>query len=197
MWDLILIVAYAGFSSVLWRLGGGAFTTLTGVVLGTDMARMFRVAIATLFVITLPPFWFVFGWAALFLGLIIGGWAPFQEMGLQPINMPEPSWLRWLPEQLGLKIGTLAHDFVGMAEAGFFVMLPLALLLAAHREFGGAAVMLAAGLGFAPAYLLARLNFPTIPNFAEGQGWGEVFAGALVGAASALVCFSGAAWSFS
>ena len=128
----------------------------------------------------MPAFFFGLIFAALFLGVAVAGWAPFQGMGLPPVAVPEQSWLRWLPLQLRLKVDTFWHDLVGMAEAGLVCMLPCFLV---GFWFGHHAwLLLLTGIGFAPAYALARLSFPTIPNFASGQSWGEVFAGALVGA---------------
>lgn len=199
------IAIFLAVPAILWRLGGGAFTTLTGVELTTDEARLFRAFAGSLAVFSFtPPFSahayiYMTIWlapAALYIGVMISGWGPFQGMGLPSPGMPEQSWMRWLPEQLGLKVGTLAHDLVGMAEAGTVCMAPIAVLLGFLIGFKASAIMLGAGVGFAPCYLLARLNFPTIPNFAEGQSWGEVFAGALIGAALGMATFNSAAWGF-
>jgi hypothetical protein len=174
---LVLCVAF------VWRLRGGALATLLGVKVGTDATRALCAALIALpfaapnsLPVLLPAGLYI----ALFVGEMIAGWAPFQEMGLIPANMPEQSWLRWLPLHLGLKIDTFWHDFVGMAEAGVFFMLPMFIvgLWCGHHAW----LLLLAGLGFAPAYAAARLNLPAIPKFAEGQSWGEVFAGAIVGA---------------
>lgn len=206
MLDLIFVITiFLLVPAFLWRLGGGAFTTLTGVNLATDEARLFRAFPGFLVVIGFAPsfvnypYIYMTVWlvpVALYIGVLISGWGPFQGMGLPSPDMPEQSWMRWLPEQLGFQIGTLAHDFVGMAEAGVVCMAPLAALLGILIGFKAAAIMLGAGIGFAPCYLLARLNFPTIPLFAEGQSWGEVFTGALIGAALGLATFNSAAWSF-
>jgi hypothetical protein len=186
MGTLFTFLIFVPLCALLWRLGGGAFTTLTGIELGTDTARLFRIAPALIYVIAFCSPWTLLAPAALLVGLMISGWGPFQGMGLPSPNMPEQSWLRWLPERFGLKIGTLGHDFVGMAEAGMVCMWPLALLVFFPLGFASAAILIVAGLGFAPCYLLARRGFPTIPHFAEGQSWGEVFTGALIGAALVL-----------
>ncbi len=183
---LLVFLLFALFCGVVWRLRGGAFTTLTGWDPGTDGARAIAAVLiplalalltqhAALMVLSVP----------LMLGLLVDGWGPFEGMGLQPTSMPERSWLRVLPIHLGLPEGTFWHDFVGIAEAGVVCMLPAfiaAVWLGQHSW-----VLLLAGLGFAPSYALARLGFPTIPNFASGQSWGEIFAGAVVGAGFFIV----------
>jgi hypothetical protein len=194
----LLAVLFVLFSALMWRMRGGAFTTLTGLRLGTDAARIFGCVPAMVFGWVMLPVsgWISFAPLAVFLGLLTTGWAPFQEMGLQPVNMPEASWMRWLPEHLGFKIGTVGHDFIGMMQAGFVCLAPLAMLMEFTVGPYAVFVLDAAGLGFAPCYLLARLNFPTVKNFAEGQSWGEVFVGALIGAALMLIMHHSAGWSF-
>ena len=199
--SVVLAGLFVLFSAVMWRLRGGAFTTLTGVRLGTDQARIFGCVPAMVFAEVMAQNLGVSGWVrlgplAVFAGLVEGGWAPFQEMALMPADMPEASWMRWLPERLGFKIGTLGHDFIGMMLAGYVCMAPLAMLVLLTAGLYGCVVLLLAGLGFAPCYLLARLNFPAVKNFAEGQSWGEVFVGALIGAALMLIMYHSAGWSF-
>jgi len=177
---------FALLAAVLWRLGGGGFTSLTGLSFGTDAARAIRAAIGLIF--CLPYGWYgLVAVPALFLGVCIAGWAPFQGMGQLPASAPEQSWKRWLPELLGLPVSTLAHDFIGMSECGVICMVPVATVLAILAGPPLAAIILASGLLFAPAYLLARLPWPTIPRFATGQEWGEVFTGAMLGATFAAV----------
>lgn len=171
---------------VVWRLRGGAFTALTGLNPGTDGARALAAVLIPLMVsydagrpelliLALP----------LFVGLMLSGWGPFQGMGLPAAGVPESSWLRWLPLILRLPKGTFWHDFAGMAQAGAVCM--CFTYLFALRLGHHAWALLIAGVMFAPAYALARLNFPAIKNFAAGQSWGEVFAGAAVGAGLLLV----------
>jgi hypothetical protein len=186
MITLFTFLIFVPLCALLWRLGGGAFTTLTGIELGTDTARLFRIAPTVIYVIAFYSPWTLLAPIALFAGLTIGGWGPFQGMGLPSPSMPEQSWLRWLPERMGFKTGTLAHDFIGMVEAGILCMAPLALVVGFTQGFVAYAILISAGAGFAPCYLLARRGFPSIPNFAEGQSWGEVFTGALIGAALVL-----------
>ncbi|MFP5250233.1 MAG: hypothetical protein ACLGP3_10450 [Acidobacteriota bacterium] len=177
---MIALVLFALFSSVIWRLRGGAFTTLTKLDPGTDGARAIAaVGIPLVLALYTSRLELLLLAPAIFVGVAADGWQPFQEMGL-PVANPEASWLRWLPLHLGLRAGTFWHDFVGMAECGVLCLAPSALVGFAFGYHG--LVALAAGLFFAPAYALARLGFPTIPNFAQGQSWGEIFAGAVVGA---------------
>ncbi|OYV35520.1 MAG: hypothetical protein B7Z80_18095 [Rhodospirillales bacterium 20-64-7] len=177
----VAVMALVG--AVVWRLGGGAFTTITGWNFGTDPARVLRSSLA----MVLPAFgpWFVPQVLLLFLGICIGGWGAFQGMGLA-VSVPEPSWKRWLPNALGFKAGTLAHDFIGMMESGVSSMAPLAAVYVWFDHIAALGIMVA-GLGFAPCYLLARLPLPTIPQFATGGEWGEVFTGAFLGAAFVLI----------
>jgi hypothetical protein len=188
---IIFLAALAG--AFVWRLGGGAFTSITGLNFGSDAARALRAMLAGL----LPVMWFAPGVPVLFIGICIGGWGPFQGMGLPVSGRPEPSWKRWLPQLLGFKAGTTAHDFIGMAESGLCCMAPLALLYG-WFDWRIGAWLLACGVGFAPCYLLARLPWPAVPKFAEGQEWGEVFTGALLGAAFVVIAMtinpSAASW---
>jgi len=178
-----LLYLYPLAGALMWRLGGGDFTTLTGLNFGTDPAPLLRGALAGVLAIK-------FGWqvglaaiGALFLGVCIGGWGPFQGMGLPAPYSPEASRLRWLPERMGFAVGTVAHDFIGMAEAGALCMTPLAALLAWRADWAAVAILFGGGLLCAPSYLLARTIPWYVPKFAQGQAWGEVFAGAVVGAA--------------
>lgn len=183
---LILLTALA--FGLLWRLRGGAFATLAGVTIGTQTTRIASAALMAGCLCLLTRHWIVLGFApCFFAGWIAGGWGPFQGMGLEAdaAFVPERSWLRWLPEQLGLKAGTVFHDLVGMAEAGVIAMAPSALFVGYLAHWIGMEWLLVvfAGIGFAPCYLAARLiAFPTIPKFAQGQSWGEILTGALVGA---------------
>jgi hypothetical protein len=180
----MVMAALIVWCAILWRFRGGAFTTLTGINPGTDGIR-----VDTCFAIAAPIAW-LHGlvWLSIapaaVVGLILTGWAP--EMGLIPPNPPESSWMRWLPERLGLNPGTLAHDFLGMAEAGIICVAPV-YVVASLIVSWCAWPVLVAGLGFAPAYALARVMPVKIPRFAAGQEWGEVFAGAALGAALAVV----------
>jgi hypothetical protein len=176
-----LIWLFPILAAVVWRLGGGALTTLTGFSLGTDFARALRASLALIFVLK-------FGWfglllvPALFLGTVIGGWGAFEAMGLNWLGFePENSWEGRLPKLLGFKPGDFWFDFFGMAEAGTLCMMPLAFAdscLAQRPEY----LLLLIGLGFAPCYALARVIPWKIPRFATGQDWGEVFVGAMLGA---------------
>jgi hypothetical protein len=186
--DIMILLTGLAFG-LLWRLRGGAFATLTGLNVGTQATRIASAVLMAGFLYLLTRHWIVLGFApCLFVGWILGGWGPFQGMGLEadPGFVPEKSWLRWLPEQLGLKPGTVFHDLVGMAEAGVIAMAPSGLFVAYLTHWTGLYWLLVvfAGIGFAPCYLAARLlPFPTIPKFAQGQAWGEVLTGVLVGAA--------------
>jgi len=176
----VAILALAG--GLLWRLGGGAATTITGINLGTDPARLLRSLLALIF---LTALWWPYALAllvALFVGICIGGWGPFQGMGLLAFGKPESSWKRWLPERLGLPIGTIAHDFIGMAESGLSCIAPMILVMAGLGHYAAVGYLACLGLGFAPCYLVARLIPWSIPRFASGQEWGEVFVGAMLGA---------------
>lgn len=175
----MLILYFSLVWAICWRLRGGAFTTITGLNPGTDGARLF--GILPFLGLEYLANWHVAATGAilLFLGIITTGWGPFQGMGTVTAN-PEPSWLRWLPTHLGLKENTLAHDFIGMAEAGLLCVLPLA-LGTAFLSWQASILVCIGGLSFSLAYLLARLPLPTIPRFAEAQAWGEVFVGAILG----------------
>jgi hypothetical protein len=182
LFSVLLVLLSAG----LWRLGGGAFTNLTGIDFGADPARGLRACVGFL----------LSGWVgflsviALFFGICFAGWGPFQGMGLPAPYAPEKSWLRWLPENLGFPAGAFWHDFVGMIEAGVLCMAPVAAVVACW-SWPAAIIILAAGPMFAPCYALARITPWVVPKFAAGQEWGEVFTGALIGASfiGASTCF--------
>jgi hypothetical protein len=181
-------------TAVIWRLGGGALTTLTGFSLGTDFARALR-ALPALVLCVAFGWWGLLGVPALFLGVCIGGWGPFQGMGLPGLAV-EASWQQWLPRALRLKPGTVGFDLVGMMESGTLCMAPLAVLVAFLTLWPTALILLVAGLEFALAYLCARIIPWSIPRFATGQEWGEVFTGVMIGAALVNVVYFSAGWSF-
>lgn len=184
------------FCGVVWRLRGGAFTTLTGIDPGTQGARtMCAVLITMAAVLMVDRAAAPFEWSlcaigvAIAMGLDLSGWGPFQGMGIPAPVAPEKSWLRWLPLRLGLPVGSIGHDVIGMAQAGIVCLAPLALDAAWHDcwTWQPAAMTFAAGALFPVPYLLARfIPFPAIPRFASGQAWGEIGAGALVGGAILL-----------
>lgn len=176
---LLLIFLFALFGGLVWRLRGGGFTTLTGVNEGDDPDRLVTsmvLAIPLGFVAMVPCCIDMMG---IFLGLLVSGWGPFQSMGLPYAGSPEKSWLRWLPLKLGFAIDTVKHDIVGLMEAGLLLVLPSMLGLLFFGGIGLMPLLLLLMIPLMPlAYLLPRLiNLPTIPNFVEGQSWGEVFVG--------------------
>lgn len=178
-----LIIAIVG--AILMRLRGGAFSTLTGIRLGTDTARaIYAVPMGAALAIASHHFSAFLLAIPLFVGLLITGWGPFQGMGLKAPTTPEKSWMRWLPNLLGLKTGTVGQDAFGLAEAGLVFMLPVALVCG---WFYGQFIVILAGLLWPVAYGIPRLvSLPTIPNFASGQSWGECFTGAFAGIALLL-----------
>lgn len=186
----VLFCLWCGF---VWRLRGGALATLLRVRVSTDVTRAIC---SVLIVVALAPGVIApltgGGLAiALMLGLMLAGWGPFQGMGLEnvPGYVPEQSWLRALPRLLGLKVGSFWHDAVGMAQAGLVCMAPAAIVCGWATAWHAAPICapLAAGVAFPIPYAIARIKLPSIPNFAEGQSWGEVGAGILVGAALGFV----------
>jgi hypothetical protein len=183
---LFLLLCYPLLTAALWRLGGGALTTLTGFSLGTDGARALRSLCALVLAAAYFP-WGLLAVPLLFLSLLVGGEGAFQGMGLPvpPGQLPESSWMRWLPEALGFKYATLPHDAIGMLEVGIVMAAPIsALLFFLGGPWPASAALLAAPL-FPLSYMLARLVPWSVPNFAAGQAWGELFAGFALGAALA------------
>lgn len=175
IWLFVLVAA------VVWRLGGGALTTLTGFSLGTDFARALRAMLAVIFTVK-------FGWLglllvpALFGGICVAGWGAFQAMGLNWLGFaPENSWEALLPRLFKFEAGDFWFDFLGMIQAGLLCMLPVA-VVASCITLHPAWLLLVVGIGFAPCYALARIMPLRIPKFATGQDWGEVFVGAMLGA---------------
>ena len=171
--------------AVLMRLRGGAFTTLTGLSLGTDGARGgFALAVAALMMLVLHAVW---PWplaATMFVGLIVTGWGPFQGFGIVTKLVAEKSWMRWLPERLGFWPGTWEHDAIGLAEAGVVFLAPTALWIGWAVSPLHGLLFLAFGLLWPVAYAIPRVVLlPPIPRFASGQAWGEVFSGAILGVA--------------
>jgi len=189
--NLIIFSAYVLWAAIIWRFRGGAFTTLTGINPGTQGARaLCGLALGVPSGGMITPWWHAALVApAILIGLMICGWEEFQMMGTGgALETEKPNyWPRWLPGALGLKIGTMPYDMVGMAEEGLLCMFPCMLALIFWYDLR-VLWLAAAGFCFSFAYALARvLPMPTIPRFASGQAWGEVFTGALVGAALMLV----------
>lgn len=180
--DVLFIV----LGGVAWRLRGGAFTAITGINPGTDGARaigavMIGVPLAALSrdwrVLTLVP--------AIFAGLAATGWGPFQGMGEEgrPGYKPEKSWMRWLPQHVGLRAGHIGEDYLGLLQAGFLCTLPAALVSAWWGTPLAPVMLAASGAMFPAAYVVALIDLPVIPRFAREQSWGEVGAGMLLMAA--------------
>lgn len=169
------LYAWPIITAILWRLGGGAFTTITNINLGTDPARGLRaLSVAILFMVI--PWWIcLIAMLLMFAGICVAGWGPFQGMGTYkgPI---ERSWENWLPEKLGLTPNTVAYDYVGITLSGFLCMFPVSLLLAIVVDLHFYLLSIEALL-FGPSYLLATKIKWSVPKFATGQEWGEVFVG--------------------
>lgn len=194
MTGLWLWSAYALYAGIVWRLRGGAFTTLTGINPGTDGARLgCGILLGAPLALVHAEWRGLLIMPAIFIGLLLSGWGPFQGMGTEdvPGYVPETSWLRWLPQRLGLAPGSYWHDWLGMTQAGVVCLAPSAVVVAwvAHWATVPWVMVLACGAAFGEAYTLARAGLPTIPKFVTGQAWGEIFAGVLVGASIGAVFF--------
>lgn len=173
---IMLIILYVLFGGVVWRMRGGAFTTITDFNPGTDGDRVFTSIIFALPLTLIDPVFSSIVMLGIFIGLLISGWGPFQSPGIVSPGIPEESWLRWLPLELGLPIGSVSHDLVGLAEAGLLFVLPMFLGLICIGVH--AWLLLAMSPVFAISYLIPRLiTLPTIPEFVTGQEWGEIFVG--------------------
>jgi hypothetical protein len=190
MSPLALFVLFVIYAGIVWRLRGGAFTTLTGIDPGTDGARLGCAVLMGAPLALLHADWrALLLIPAIFIGLLMAGWGPFQGMGTEdvPGYAPEKSWLRWLPDRLGLAPGSYWHDWVGMTQAGVVCVAPSAIVVAwvAHWTTMPPLMVLVCGAAFGEAYTIARAPLPSIPKFVTGQSWGEVFAGMLFGASIA------------
>lgn len=190
MSPLALFVLFVIYAGIVWRLRGGAFTTLTGIDPGTQGARlMCGILMAAPLALVHADWRALVLIPAIFVGLASDGWGPFQGMGTEnvPGYAPETSWLRWLPLRLGLARGTYWHDWLGMTQAGVVCVVPSAVVVAwvSHWTILPAAMVVACGAAFGEAYTTARAPLPSIPKFVTGQAWGEIFAGALFGASIA------------
>ena len=182
-----LFAAYVVWAGIVWRMRGGAFTTLTGIDPGTQGARALAALALSLPLVTIAsPVWLAFLVApGILFGLMLSGWEEFQGMGTETgyLLTEKPGyWPRRLPSMLGLQVGTFPYDVMGMMQVGVLCMLPSILLLANWcRE--RVLFLVVAGLLFGPAYLMARFLHPDAGKFAKGQEWGETFTGMIVGAA--------------
>jgi len=185
-------IAFCAWCGFVWRLRGGALRTLLGVDVGTQATRaLCSGAICLLAAAGAGLIASLLAFVALWVGLAATGWGPFQGDGLSPPVplTPERSWLRWFPRALGLVEGTMAYDTVGLCVAGLVCMAPLAIVCGYASGWSAVSVaaQLLAGAAFPVPYAIARLGLPPIPNFADGQSWGEVGVGMLVGAALGFV----------
>lgn len=181
----IAFAIFTLFMGIDWRERGGAFTQATGINPGTDGARL-GCGVLSAGVLYLASHQWQAGLLAVseLVGLMLTGWGPFQGMGLEKGQIPERSWLRWLPLAVGFARETIPHDMLGLAQAGIVCVAPSAVICAwvAHWGWRAPVAVLAAGALFPLAYLIARIGLPRVPDFAKGQAWGEVGAGMLFGA---------------
>lgn len=187
---LLIASTLGGF---LQRLRGGAEKTLTGIKVGTQVTRIvFAFAFASMLAAMIGAAWPAMLAPFIFIGVATAGWGPFQGLGLPAPSPPEKSWMRWLPLRLGLPIGSLAHDAVGLMEAGLCFMTPSAAFLWYRVGAHSGLLCLVAGLLWPVAYGIPRvIPLPSIRGFAVGQAWGEVFSGALAMAALFIACKGG------
>ena len=177
-------VAFVLWSAIWWRFRGGAFTTLTGINPGTQgMRAITGVALAAPLALIHGMLWMTLA-PAFLLGLALTGWEEFQMMGSGgALETEKPGyWMRRLPGALGLTVGTVSYDIVGMTEALVVSLLPPAVTLCGILVSPiGMFMLMAAPIG-AISYAACRFtHLPAIPKFANGQEWGEVFTGAAIG----------------
>jgi hypothetical protein len=179
MLSFMLIILYAYYGGVIWRLRGGAFTTLTGINLGTDPDRVLFSILFGFPLCFFNPVIAAIVILGIFVALLIDGWGPFQSMGTKYPGIPEMSWLRWLPLKLGFAIDTVGHDIIGLVECGILLVLPIflgLLVIGVH-----AWILFFMALFMPISYLIPRFNkLPTIAKFVGGQSWGEIFTGILL-----------------
>jgi hypothetical protein len=177
---ILLSILYVLFGGIIWRFRGGALATILNSKLGgTTVDR-----IVTSLVFPLPlifvsnPGIYSILVLGIFFGLTISGWGPFQGFGLPSPYAPEKSWLAWLPIKLGFSVDTLQYCLVGMIENGLIFVLPSLIMLLVFG-FGIHMLLLLLMMVFFPtAYAIPRfLSLPSIPKFASGQEWGEIFVG--------------------
>jgi hypothetical protein len=179
MIHLVELFLYGLFGAVIWRLRGGALAEILNSNLGgTTVDRIVTSIIFPLPLALINPVFASISAIGIFIGLIVTGWGPFQGMGLPSVTPPEQSWLDWLPTKLGLKVQGYLYCAVGMLECGFVFVAPMILILLLAGFGVNVLTLLAMSPLFVIAYSLPRvINFPSIPKFATGQEWGEIFVG--------------------
>ena len=157
---VLLLALWSGF---LWRVRGGAWTTLLRLPAGTTKARVGVALAMALPLVAVQPAAALFA-PALFLGMALAGWGDAMDIG-------RVAGSRW-------------GDAVAMSGWGVVAMLPAAV---ASGLLGGVAwPLLAAGALFGPIYALAWWLpwLPDVPRFAAGPTeWAEAACGAAIGAA--------------
>ena len=187
---MTFLAAFIVWCAIWWRFRGGAFTTITGINPGTNGMRAIACAMIAAPLLYLNHHYLIILslWVALTVGLMLTGWEEFQMMGVGgSLETEKPGfWMRKLPNLLGLKMGTVLYDSVGMGEAGVVAMFPATFALAFWFGIPSLRLLVVGSLFWLP-YVIARfVPFPTIPRFAQGASWGEIFVGMLVGAG--LLC---------
>lgn len=180
-YEYIIAACAGGF---LWRLRGGALATFIGVHIGTNATRAaFDGALVVVLFLLSRNVVALYLFPGVFIGLAITGWGPFQGLGAPPPagEAPEKSWMRLLPDLLGLKVGSVAHDTVGLIEAGLLCMAPNAALVGYIGSPAYGVLLWLVGVLFPLGYAIPRLvPLPSFPRFASGGVWGEFFCGAFV-----------------
>ena len=182
---LLFAVHYVLFCSFMWRLRGGAWSTLLHIHMGTTVTR-----VVSAFLMSLPLAWWFANWYivpgvtfGLWFGLVLGGYGPFMGMGDHAFT-PAKTWINFFPKLLGLRPYSVAWDFAGMWFSGVLIYSWVVLIAVASS---GTLLLLAlipiSGLVFAGSYyLMSQIpdsEFPIIPGFTaqEHEVFGELCAG--------------------
>ncbi|HQT78093.1 MAG TPA: hypothetical protein PLD10_13645 [Rhodopila sp.] len=178
MIELISLVLWGALG---WRFRGGAFSALTGLTLGTHVAR---VLFGGLWMVA-PLLWH--HWHALvlvpllWLALTGEGWGGYMNLGHEVHDDP-----RWpydpILKALGLGEPGMAHDAGGLALCGLWLTLLPAGGVFWLAGWHAALAVLATGLWLLPAYWLAWLiRPPLLGRLVDTTAvWGEVIFGAVL-----------------
>ena len=184
------IALFALWGAVVWRMRGGAFAEATGINIGTQATRAAcGLLLALPLAILARDPWLLLIAPAVFVGLVICGWAPFMAYGLDGNAHVEASPFDWLPRTLGVPQASEMTDFAAWMQIGLVCMLPseIALWWLGFAWWWLAVPAVAfSGVYWACDRAGSRRWLPYFRVIDTPEAWAELVMGAVIGAALAM-----------